>query len=84
MHVKVTVAVGRRVVAAEDVSDANVKSALRQAGREMGAKLGSIACPEHGKSPWNVRIHFASTGAGDLKYESCCEKLGKKVRETLG
>ncbi len=84
MQVKVTVAVGRRIVAAEDVSDAKVKAALRQAGRDMGAKLESVTCPEHGKAPWNVRVHFSATGNGDIKYESCCEKLGKKVGEALG
>ena len=51
---------------------------------DMAVKLESVTCPEHGKGPTNVRMHFDRTGAGDLKYDSCCEKLGQVVGKALG
>ena len=84
MDVKVTVAVGARKVPVEEVSDARVAAMLKNAGREVGAKLSKLKCPTHGGGPTNVRIHFDKNGSADLQYESCCEKLGKKIGEALG
>lgn len=83
LPVLVTVAVGRKIVALEDVRDARVASALRQAARDVGAKLATAKCPAHGKGPTEVRLHFDATGAADLKYESCCEKLGQQVAKLV-
>jgi len=82
--VKVSVWMRGRSVAVENVSDARIASALKEAGRDLGTKLATATCPEHGKTPWNVRLHFDKNGAGDLKYESCCEQLGKTVASILG
>jgi hypothetical protein len=30
-----------------------------------------------------VRLHFDASGAGDLKYESCCEKLGEAIAKLV-
>jgi hypothetical protein len=30
-----------------------------------------------------VRLHFDAGGNGDLKYESCCEKLGEAISKQL-
>jgi hypothetical protein len=30
-----------------------------------------------------VRVHFDKNGVADLKIDSCCEELGKKVSEAL-
>jgi hypothetical protein len=84
VHVKVTVAVGARKVAAEDVSDLRTASMLKNAGKDVATKLGPVRCPVHGGGPTNVRVHFDKHGVADLQYESCCEELGKKVGEVLG
>jgi hypothetical protein len=84
LSVKVTVAVGPKKVAAEDLSDLRAARMLKEAGRDVGNKLSPIKCPVHGSSPANVRVHFDKNGVADLQYESCCEELGKKVGEALG
>jgi hypothetical protein len=84
VHVKVTVAVGSRKVAAEDVSDLRAARMLKQAGLDVGMKLARVSCPTHEKGPTNVRVHFDKNGVADLKYESCCEELGKRVGDALG
>lgn len=81
--VKVTVAVGRKTVALADVQNQKVADALRQAARDVGVRLASAKCPTHEKGPVNVRLHFDSSGAGDLKYESCCEKLGEQISKLV-
>ncbi len=84
VDVKVTVAVGARVVRVEDVGDPRVRTALQGAGRDVAAKLAKVRCPTHDKGPTNVRIHFDRSGAADLKYDSCCAALGEKVGQALG
>jgi hypothetical protein len=81
--VKVTVAVGRKSVPLEDVQNQKVVSALRQAARDVGVRLEQAKCPTHNQGPTNVRLHFDSAGAGDLKYESCCEKLGEQISKLV-
>jgi hypothetical protein len=83
LQVRVTVAVGRKVVALDDVRDAKVAATLRQAGQNVGKQLAGAKCPTHGKGPTNVRLHFDASGTGDLKYESCCEKLGEAVAKLV-
>jgi hypothetical protein len=83
LPVRVTVAVGRKTVALDDVKDPRVVSALRQAAKDVGARLSTAKCPAHGKGPTDVRLHFDASGAGDLKYESCCEKLGETIAKLL-
>lgn len=83
LPVKVTVAVGRKTVALDDVSDARVASALRQAAKDIGTRLAAAKCPTHGKGPTDVRLHFDAGGNGDLKYESCCEKLGAEISKIV-
>ncbi len=84
IHVKVSMSIKGRDVAAEEVKDATVAAALKKAGNDMAAKLVKVSCPEHAKGPTNVRMHFDRNGAGDLKYDSCCEKLGQEVSRALG
>lgn len=81
--VRISVAVGRKTVPIEDVRDARVASALRQAARDVGTRLASAKCPTHGKGPTDVRLHFDASGAGDLKYESCCAELGKEISKLV-
>jgi hypothetical protein len=81
--VRVTVAVGRKTMALEDVQNQKVVSALRQAARDVGVRLEKAKCPTHDKGPTNVRLHFDAAGAGDLKYESCCEKLGEQISKLV-
>jgi len=83
LPVRVTVMVGRKTVALEDVRDARVATALRQAAKDVGTRLAAAKCPTHGKAPTDVRLHFDASGAGDLKYESCCEKLGEAVSKLV-
>ncbi len=77
--VKVTIAVGRKTMALEDVQNQKVVSELRQAARDLGMRLVSAKCPFHAKGPVDVCLHFDASGTGNLKYESCCEKLGEAV-----
>jgi hypothetical protein len=81
--VRVTVAVGRKTMALEDVQNQKVVSALRQAARDVGVRLAQAKCPTHDQGPTNVRLHFDNSGAGDLKYESCCEKLGEQISKLV-
>jgi hypothetical protein len=84
MDVKVTVAMGGRPIPVDDVKDARIAAGLRSAGKDVGNKLDKVKCPVHAKGPTNVRIHFDARGAADLKYDSCCEALGKAVGKALG
>jgi hypothetical protein len=82
--VKVTVTVGSRTVPIEDVGDPRIRTAFQAAAKQVAEKLAGVRCPMHKKGPSDVRIHFDRKGAADLKYDSCCEVLGKKVGEALG
>ena len=83
MQVRVTVAMGRKVVPLDEVKDQRIVTALRQAARDVGTKLDPVKCPTHGKGPTDVRLHIDASGNGDIKYESCCEKLGEAVSKLL-
>lgn len=82
--VRVTVAVGSRTVSIEDISDARLASSLRTAGQDIARRLSAVRCPVHGGTAHNVRVHFDARGNADFQYESCCERLGKRVGETMG
>lgn len=84
ISVKVTVAVGKRTVSLDEVRDARIKGGLQEAARGVGTALANVRCPTHGSGPTDVRLHFDANGNGDLKYESCCEALGKLVQAKLG
>ena len=83
LPVRVTVAVGRKTVAIADVRDARVATALRQAAKDIGTRLATAKCPEHDKGPTNIRLHFDTSGSGDLKYDSCCAKLGDTISKLV-
>lgn len=83
ISVRVTVAVGRKTMALEEVKDQRVVSALRQAAQNVGAQLEKVKCPTHGRGPTNVRLHFDAAGNGDLKYESCCAELGQAISKVM-
>lgn len=83
LPVRVTVTMGKKVVALEDVKDARVSGPLRQAAQQVGSALAKVKCPEHGKPPTDIRLHFDAGGNGDLKYESCCPELGKAVARVV-
>lgn len=83
ISVRVTVAVGRKTVPLEEVKDQRIVGALRQAARDLGTRLATAKCPTHGKGPTDVRLHFDAGGNGDLKYESCCEELGKAISKLV-
>lgn len=84
LPVKVTVEMGSKKVAIEDVRDKRVAGPLRDAGAQVGKALATVVCPEHKKGPTHVRIHCEKSGNLDLKYDSCCEKLGALVEKALG
>jgi len=83
LPVRVTVAVGRKTVALDEVRDARVSTALRQAAKDIGTRLATAKCPTHNQGPTDVRLHFDAGGNGDLKYESCCEKLGAEISKLV-
>lgn len=83
LPVRVTVSVGRKTMAIDDVRDPRVVGALKQAARDVGAKLSKVKCPSHGTGPTEVRLHFDAAGNGDLKYESCCKELGEAVSRVM-
>ncbi|MBK6692510.1 MAG: hypothetical protein IPG50_09935 [Myxococcales bacterium] len=84
LDVRVTIDVQGRAVAAAAVQDKAVGQALAQMGNEVGTKLATAKCPEHGQGPTDVRIHVARGGKADLRYESCCAKLRDVVGGLLG
>jgi hypothetical protein len=81
--VRVTVAVGRKTMALDDLKNPDAVRALRQASNDVGKRLALAKCPVHGKGPTDVRLHFNAAGAGDLKFESCCEELGKAIAKLV-
>ena len=81
--VRVTVTVGRKVLPLEEVRDPRVAGPFMQAAKNIGAQLSKAKCPTHGKGPTDVRLHFDAGGNGDLKYESCCEKLGEAISKLV-
>ena len=81
--VHVTLAVGRKILPLEEVLNQKVVGALRQAARDVGMRLAQAKCPTHEQGPTNVRLHFDARGDGDLKYESCCEKLGEEISKLV-
>ena len=66
------------------IREATVRAALTKMGKEIGSKLATARCPEHGQTPTDVRVHVSASGDADLKYESCCEKLRGVVGKALG
>jgi hypothetical protein len=82
--VKVTVAVGTRVVPLDEVKDSRIRTALQGAVKQVTEKLAKVRCPVHDKGPADLRIHFDRSGGVDLKYDSCCPALGEKVGQALG
>jgi hypothetical protein len=82
--VTVTIDVQGRAMSADKVKDANLRNALTKMGRDIGTKLAKASCPDHKKTPTDVRIHVSTGGDADLKYESCCEKLRGIVSKALG
>jgi hypothetical protein len=84
LPVRVSVAIGSKTVPLEEVTDARISSAFRSAANAVAQKLAVIRCPVHHKTASNVRIRFDQRGAADLQYDSCCEKLGKRIGDALG
>jgi hypothetical protein len=84
LPVRVTVAVEGRAVSVEDLADLRLASTLRSAGQDVARRLAAIHCPVHRETASNVRVHFDARGSADLRYESCCEKLGERIRAALG
>jgi hypothetical protein len=83
LPVDITVSVGARKVNVDELADARLASALRTAGQDIGRRLEGITCPVHQKTAQRVRVHFDKRGGADLQYDSCCEKLGARIGETL-
>jgi hypothetical protein len=85
MHsVRVTVALRGRAVSIDELADARLASTLRGAGQDIARRLEAIQCPVHAETAHNVRVHFDERGNADLQYESCCERLGKRIGEAVG
>jgi hypothetical protein len=84
LEVRVTMDIHGKPVAAADVKDKGVGQALAQMGRDIGAKLAGVKCPEHHQGPTEVRVHVGRGGNADLRYESCCSKLRDVVGQALG
>ena len=83
MKVAVTLSVRGKDVPAADVSDKKVSAALQKMGDDIGRKLEKVTCPEHDKPPTNVRLHVSASGDGDLRYDSCCQKLAKAIQRAM-
>lgn len=84
LPVRITVTIGSRTLPIDQVSDARIATPLRHAGQDVARRLEAIRCPVHHKAATNVRLHFDQRGAADLQYDSCCEKLGQRIRSALG
>ncbi len=84
MKVEVTLSVRGKDVPADSVPDKKVGAALKQMGDAIGKKLDGVKCPEHDKPPTNVRLAVSASGDGDLRYDSCCNKLAQAVQRATG
>lgn len=84
MKVDVTVSVRGKEVSAADVPDKTLSAALRKMGDDVGRTLAAVKCPEHKKTASNVRIHVSASGEGDLRYDSCCDKLSAAIKSAVG
>ena len=84
LPVRITVTLGSRNVPVDELSDVRMASAFRTAGQDVARRLEAIVCPVHHKTATSVRVHFDQRGGADLKYDSCCEVLGKKIGDALG
>jgi hypothetical protein len=82
--VRITVSVGSRSVPVEQLADARLSAALKNAGQDIARRVGAVLCPVHKAAASNVRIHFDQRGSADLQYESCCAKLGERIGSALG
>jgi hypothetical protein len=84
MNVKVIVTLRGRAVPLDQIKDARISAPFEAMARQVAACLAPIRCPEHGQGATDVRILVDARGAADLKYESCCPKLGALIGEALG
>ena len=84
MKVDVTVSVRGKEVPVADVPDKTLAAALRKMGDDVGRALSKVKCPEHDGPPTNVRVHVSAKGDGDLRYDSCCDKLAAAVKSAMG
>lgn len=84
MKVAVTVTVNQRTVPLQEVRDRRIAAPFEATARQVGEALERVVCPRHRRKPSDVRIHFDARGVADLKYESCCEALGRAVSRALG
>ncbi len=83
LDVKVTVLQNGKEIPLAQARDANLRSALAKVGKEVGAKLTPILCPEHQQTVSRVRIQVGPNGA-DIAYDACCAKLKEAVGAVLG
>jgi len=74
---------GPRSPAPTDIRRYDRRAALHGQQGCAGLRLAQAKCPTHDQGPTNVRLHFDASGAGDLKYESCCEKLGEAIAKLV-
>jgi len=84
LPVRITVSVGARNVPLEQIPDTRLAVALRTAGEDIARRLEAIHCDVHATTAANVRVHFGRNGSADLQYDSCCERLGRRIGEVLG
>jgi hypothetical protein len=84
LPVDVTVSIGSRRVPVDELADVRLSTALRNAGQDIARRLDGILCPVHRKKATRIRVHFDQRGGADLQYDSCCERLGARIGESLG
>ena len=84
LPIRITVTLGMRTVPIEEVADARIAGPMRTAAQDVARRLAAIRCPVHRKTATDVHVHFDQRGAADLRYESCCAKLGEQISKALG
>ncbi len=84
MQVKVTLEVRGCIVPLEEIRDERLAAPFQNMALQVGTALDQVRCPDHGSGATNVRIHVDASGSADLKYDSCCAKLGKRIEAALG
>lgn len=84
MQVKVTIDVRGRIVSLDEVRDERIAAPFKAMAQQVGSTLEGVRCPDHRFTATNVRIHVDAAGSADLKYDSCCTKLGKLIGAALG
>ena len=77
--VEVSAMVRGKITPARDVADPRVRAGLLEMASNLERTLAPIVCKVHNRGARDVRVHFNAQGIADLRYDACCEALGRAI-----